>query len=119
MRFTKASFFHGQSLKRRELPLMPRFRNILDIDPDKDHEGYKRQLPADVQKILVEIKQEVLTIVERFFDIEDNTYLCEEIKKVSKAPTEDKVKLQMQQSFLATYKEVQRETWPPIHDAVL
>lgn len=105
MKSAKTVFFFGW-FKRYEHLLMQRFRYILSIEPDKDHEGRNRVLPEDAQRILVEVKQEVLSMIERYFDIEDNTYLCEEIVKLSKAPTEEKVKLQMQQALLAEYRPV-------------
>lgn len=108
MTFARMAFEFG-FFKKRESLLMPRFTEILDIDPDRDHTGKARQLPDEFNKILIQIKHDVLSIVERYFDMQDNTSLSAEIKQLTKA-TEEKVKRQMHDIFRKRY-ESEKLTW--------
>jgi hypothetical protein len=108
MTFARMAFEFG-FFKKRENILMPRFAEVLDIDPDRDHTGKPRQLPDEFNKILTQIKHDVLSIVERYFDMQDNTSLSAEIKQLTKA-TEEKVKRQMHDVFRKRF-ESEQLTW--------
>jgi hypothetical protein len=102
MKFARVAFQFG-IFKKKEAAVVPRLREILDIDPDHDHTGKPRILGDELHQVLVQIKHEVLSMVERFYEIKDNTILAKEVKQLTKAPTEEMAKRQLQDQLLRKY----------------
>jgi hypothetical protein len=104
MIFARVAFQFG-IFKKKEANMASRLREILGIDPDRDHTGKPRSLGDELHRILIQIKHEVLGMLERLYDMQDNTFLAKEIKLLSKAPTEEMAKRQLQEQFLQKYSD--------------